>query len=48
MKILIIILIILLSTRYVSANTLFDTSVYDVNFVSNYIENTKIKKINIS
>ncbi len=45
MKILIITLTILLSTKYVSSNTLFDTSVYDVNFVSNYIENTKIIKI---
>ena len=46
MKILIIILTILLSTKYVSSNTLFDSSVYDVNFVSNNIENTKIIKIN--
>ena len=30
----------------ISSNTLFDTSVYDVNFVSNNIENTKIIKIN--
>ena len=46
MKILIIILTVLLSTKYVSSNTLFDSSVYDVNFVSNNIENTKIIKIN--
>jgi len=46
MKILTIILTILLSTKYVSSNTLFDTSFYDVNFVSNNIENTKIIKIN--
>ena len=46
MKILIIILFILSSSKYVSSNTLFDSSVYDVNFVSNNIENTKIFKIN--
>ena len=46
MKILIITLTILLSAKYVSSNTLFDTLVYDVNFVSNNIENTKIIKIN--
>ena len=46
MKILIIILTVLLSAKYVSSNTLFDSSVYDVNFVSNNIENTKIIKIN--
>ena len=46
MKILIIILTVLLSTKYVSSNTLFDSSVYDVNFVSNNIENSKIIKIN--
>ena len=46
MKILAIILTILLSTKYVSSNTLFDTSFYDVNFVSNNIENSKIIKIN--
>ena len=46
MKILIIILTVLLSTKYVSSNTLFDSSVYDVNFISNNIENTKIIKIN--
>ena len=42
MKILTIILTILLYTKYVSSNTLFDTSFYDVNFVSNNIENSKI------
>ena len=46
MKILIIFLTILLSTKYVSSNNLFDTAIYDVNFVSNNIENTKIIKIN--
>ena len=46
MKILIIILTLFLSTKYVSSNTLFDTSFYDVKFVSNNIENTKIIKIN--
>ena len=46
MKILIIILTVLLSTKYVSSNTLFDSSVYDVNSVSNNIENTKLIKIN--
>ena len=46
MKILTIILTILLYTKYVSSNTLFDTSFYDVNFVSNNIENSKIIKIN--
>ena len=44
MKILIIIITILLSTKYVSSNTLFDTSVYDVNFVSNNIEILKLSK----
>ena len=39
-------MIILLFSKYVFSNTLFDTSIYDVNFVSNNIENTKLIKIN--
>tara|TARA_X000000950_G_scaffold115942_1_gene145599 strand:- start:748 stop:1773 length:1026 start_codon:yes stop_codon:yes gene_type:complete len=46
MKVLIIITIILLSNKYVYSNNLFDTSIHDVNFISNNIENTKIIKIN--
>ena len=46
MKVLIIIRIILLSNKYVYSNNLFDTSIHDVNFISNNIENTKIIKIN--
>ena len=46
MKILTIIMIILLFSKYVFSNTLFDTKIYDVNFVSDNIENTKIIKIN--
>ena len=46
MKILIIILNILLLSKYVFSNTLFDTSIHDVNFVSNDIENSKLLKIN--
>ncbi len=45
MKILIIIINILLFSKYVSSNTLFDTSLYDINFLSNDIENTKLIKI---
>ena len=46
MKVLIIITILLLSNKYVYSNNLFDTSIHDVNFISNNIENTKIIKIN--
>ena len=46
MKVLIIITIILLSNKYVYSNNLFDTSIHDVNFISNNIENTKIIKVN--
>ncbi len=46
MKLLIVIIIILLSSKYVSSKSLFDTLLYDVNFVSNNIENTKFIKIN--
>ena len=46
MKILLIIITILLYSKYVSSNNLFDTPIYDVSFVSNNIENTKIIKIN--
>ena len=46
MKTLTIIATILLCSKYVFSETLFDTSVYDINFVSNNIENTKLIKIN--
>ena len=46
MKVLLIITILLLSNKYVYSNNLFDTSIHDVNFISNNIENTKIIKIN--
>ena len=46
MKVLIIITILLLSNKYAYSNNLFDTSIYDVNFISNNIENTKTIKIN--
>mgnify|MGYP001188379814 CR=1 FL=1 len=46
MKVLITIAIILLFNKYVYSNNLFDTSIHDVNFISNNIENTKIIKIN--
>ena len=46
MKVLIIITILLLFNKYVYSSNLFDTSIHDVNFISNNIENTKITKIN--
>ena len=46
MKTLTIIATILLCSKYVFSETPFDTSVYDINFVSNNIENTKLIKIN--
>ena len=46
MKILLIIITIILSSKYAFSNDLFDTSIYDISFVSNNIENTKIIKIN--
>ena len=46
MKIFLVIISILLSSKYVSSNTLFDTSLYDINFVSDNIDNTKLIKIN--
>ncbi len=46
MKIFIIIIIIFLFNKYAFSEDLFDTSFYDVNFVSNNIENTKFTKIN--
>jgi len=46
MKLLLVIIIIILSSKFVSSNTLFETSPYDVNFVSDNIENTKLIKIN--
>ena len=39
-------MIIFLFSKYVFSNTLFNSSIYDVNFVSNDIENTKLIKIN--
>ena len=46
MKIFLVIISILLSSKYASSNTLFDTSLYDINFVSDNIDNTKLIKIN--
>ena len=46
MKIITIILISFLFSKYVFSNTPFDTSIYDVSFDSNNIENTKLIKIN--
>ena len=46
MKIFIIIIILFLFNKYAYSEDLFDTSFYDVNFVSNNIDNTKLTKIN--
>ena len=46
MKIFTIIIIIFLFSKYVFSNTPFDTAIYDVNFFSNNIENSKLIKIN--
>ncbi len=39
-------MIIVLFSKYVFSNTLFDTKIYDVNFVSNNIDEDKLIKIN--
>ena len=46
MKIFIILIILFLFNKYAYSEDLFDTSFYDVNFVSNNIDNTKLTKIN--
>ena len=46
MKIFIILITLFLFNKYAYSEDLFDTSFYDVNFVSNNIDNTKLTKIN--
>ena len=46
MKYIFFIIIIILSSKYLYSKDLFNTQFYDVDFISNDIENEKIKKIN--
>ncbi len=46
MKYIFFIIIIILTSKYLYSKDLFNTSFYDVDFISNDIENEKIKKIN--
>jgi len=46
MRIITITIIIFLFSKYVFSNTPFDTQLYEVNFFSDNIENTKLIKIN--
>ena len=46
MKYIFFIIITILTSKYLYSKDLFNTSFYDVDFISNDIENEKIKKIN--
>ena len=46
MKYIFFIIIIILTSKYLYSKDLFNTSFYEVDFISNDIENEKIKKIN--
>ena len=46
MKYIFFIIFIILTSKYLYSKDLFNTQFYDVDFISNDIENEKIKKIN--